>query len=117
MRRRTLLIAVPAATAAGTASMRPLRSFATQPTPVTHIVEIRQFDFSPRELVVRKGDIVTWVNRDIAPHTATATDSSWDTGELAQGESADIVVRDDMQASYYCRYHPMMKGQLTIRRH
>ena len=43
------------------------------PVPQRHVVEIRGMAFHPEVLEVRRGDTVVWINRDIVPHTATAT--------------------------------------------
>jgi len=49
---------------------------------IVHDIEIKEFAFNPSILEVRPGDQIRWTNRDISPHTATAEDGSWDTGEL-----------------------------------
>ena len=82
--------------------------------PVTHEVDITGFAFDPALLDVRAGDRVRWTNRDVAPHTATARDRSWDTGTLRQGESAELEVSMDMASDYYCRFHPVMVGVLNV---
>ena len=87
----------------------------TTPAPQQHVIEIRGFQFQALDSIPRPGDTVTWVNRDLAPHTATAVDSSWSTAELKQGERGSIVVTEDMQAAYLCRYHPAMLGRLPLR--
>lgn len=79
-----------------------------------HFVEITGFKFKPATLAVRAGDTVTWVNRDIAPHTATAADGSWDTGKLARGEQKSLQIKPDMAADYVCRFHPVMKARITL---
>jgi plastocyanin len=38
-----------------------------------HAVEIRGMAFHPEVLEIRLGDTVVWTNRDLVPHTATAT--------------------------------------------
>lgn len=44
-----------------------------------HRVEIKDFAFEPSRIEVRAGDTVEWINRDFAPHTATAdNDNRWD---------------------------------------
>lgn len=87
----------------------------TKPVPQQHVIEIQGFQFQPLQSSLQPGDTVTWVNRDLAPHTATAVDNSWSTGELKQGERGSVVVTDDMQAAYRCRYHPAMLGRLSLR--
>lgn len=82
--------------------------------PVTHVIDIRNLKFAPHTLSVRLGDRVRWVNRDIAPHTATADDGSWDTGELALGESATIEITATQSMNYFCAFHPHMRGALRL---
>lgn len=80
--------------------------------PREHLIEIRGFQYQTLESAPRPGDTVTWINRDIAPHTATATDESWTTPGLKQGERASITVTQAMETGYYCRYHPAMRSEL-----
>ena len=87
---------------------------ASHDMPVEHHVEILDFEFSPKVLSVKPDDTITWINRDIAPHTATALDKSWDTGEIKNGQSKSIVVRSNMLPDYYCRFHPVMEAKLSI---
>lgn len=79
-----------------------------------HRVEIRGLKFVPAFLAARPEDTVTFVNHDIAPHTATASDRSWDTGSIARNAEATITVTAGMTADYFCRFHPMMKGKLQL---
>lgn len=110
MNRRHFLhtIAAAGAAAIATPAARAAR------TPVTHTVTIGNFVFAPDTLEVRPGDRIRWINRDIVPHTATATGESWDTGEIAAGESAEVAVTVGFGAAYFCQFHPMMKGRLLI---
>lgn len=79
-----------------------------------HEVSINRFEFVPPHLEVRVGDTIRWVNRDLAPHTATATEFGWDTGELEREDAAEIVVTADMETAYFCVFHPHMKGTISI---
>lgn len=80
------------------------------------LVEIRDFDYFPRDLTVRAGTTVTWVNRDAAPHTATDEDGeAWDTGRLDKGESASLTFDEPGTYPYFCTFHPYMKATLTVR--
>src|SRR5687768_16670336 len=60
-------------------------------TPKRHVVEIRGFEFEPAILQVSAGDTVTWINRDLVPHTATAG-KEWDTGKVEAKGSSSVVV-------------------------
>jgi len=85
-----------------------------KPGASTHTVEITGFKFLPATLSVRSGDKILWINRDIAPHTATAVDETWDTGPLEKDESIVTVVGDAITAKYFCRFHPHMQAELKL---
>ncbi|CUK04414.1 Plastocyanin precursor [Ruegeria denitrificans] len=90
-----------------------LRAHADE-APVVHEVTIKRFTYEPKHIQARVGDIIRWTNLDIAPHTASADDLSWDTGELKKGESAEMVINDRMELTYFCVFHPHMKGKIEI---
>ena len=113
-RRDTLMNAVAACAAAAFPSVVAAEAVAAGDGASTHRIEIMGFEFAPSILKVKPGDTVTWINRDIAPHTATARDGSWDTGRLDRGQSATIAVTNDFSPVYFCRFHPMMKASLEI---
>lgn len=79
-----------------------------------HTVTIERFKFVPAAIDAKVGDTVTWTNADIAPHTATAADGSWDTGTIRKGEAKSISVSAEMAPDYFCRFHPAMKGVLSV---
>lgn len=109
IKRRDILIGVAALPGVLIGS----RSTIFAATPKIHDISISSFRFEPEHLTVRTGDSIRWTNEDIAPHTATATDKSWDTGKISRGESKVIVVSNDMMLNYYCAYHPHMKGRIV----
>ena len=82
--------------------------------PHTHEISMEKFVFSPPILTVKVGDSVEWVNKDFAPHTATAMDASFESGELAKGARASIIMSKAGVFEYRCRYHPHMTGRITV---
>ncbi len=62
--------------------------------------------------MVKPGDTIIWTNQDIAPHTATALDDSWDTGTITKGKSKNILVTENFLPQYFCRFHPQMRATL-----
>jgi len=90
---------------------------ADQPVPPAaraYIVEMRGFEFIPAEMTVAIGDTILWINRDPVPHTATARDSSWDSGRIEAGDSLRMVVGGEFGGEYFCVYHPMMTGMFRL---
>lgn len=83
------------------------------PKPARHEIRIEAFVFQPAAEVVRPGDTLVFVNRDAVPHTATANDSTWDTGEILANATDTVVVPANGIGAYKCAYHPNMKAELT----
>lgn len=77
------------------------------------VVEIREYDFWPRDLTVRPGTQVTWINRDSVPHDATSADT-WGTGLLNNDDSSSISFDEPGSYEYICTVHPDMTGKLTV---
>ena len=77
-------------------------------------IEIRNFDFFPRDFTVPPGARVTWTNRDVAPHDATDEAGGWTTGMLRQGDSGTLVFGNPGAYRYLCTIHPDMRGTLRV---
>lgn len=113
-RREVLVSTAAACTAAVILPLSISKTSASGNLATTHKVEIRKFKFVPNQLSLKPGDTLVWTNFDIAPHTATADDKSWNTGTLKKGQSKSMVVLDVMATNYFCRFHPHMKANLQI---
>ena len=81
-----------------------------------HYIAIESFAFSPARVTVKVGDRIEWTNNDVVPHTATAADKSWDTGEMTNGESRVVVITAAERIEYFCTFHPQMKGEIVSER-
>jgi len=79
-----------------------------------HVVIIKDLLFIPDKLQVKIGDTITWTNNDFIPHTATAMDKSWDSKNLAKGESFSLVVDENTLLEYFCVYHPNMVATIEL---
>lgn len=70
-------------------------------------------------ITVEVGTKVTWVNLGGQAHTATSNlavgAGGFDTGLIAPGKSASIVMTKAGTFNYYCIPHPWMIGQITVR--
>ena len=95
----------------------------TPPAPATLAVAagaggvtMADFSFSPASITVSAGDTVTWTNSGPdEPHTATANDGSFDTGEVAVGSSASHTFTSAGTFPYVCSIHPdQMRGTVIV---
>jgi plastocyanin len=103
--------AAPATTATGPAITIPAGA-ATPGNPA----------YVPADLSVKKGETVTVVNDDNAPHTATSGNGPEDAGQVfdtslimvgASG-TIDTTAIEAGEYPYFCTVHPFMKGTLTV---
>lgn len=78
------------------------------------IVEMAKFAFAPAEIAIKAGGAVVFVNRDLAPHTATARDGTFDTGALRKDERTEIVFPAAGEFPYFCRFHRHMTGIIRV---
>jgi len=86
---------------------------AADAAPRTHVVVIDGMRFVPESLSVRRGDRVVWRNRDLVPHTATAS-KVFDSGSIAASASWSTVLRQRGTLAYVCSVHPTMTGTLKV---
>jgi plastocyanin len=81
------------------------------------LIAIEDFAFSPADVRVRPGDVVTWINCEapnIDSHTSTADDQTWDSPFLTSGEyfTRQFPVAADF--AYHCVPHPFMRGRILV---
>jgi plastocyanin len=110
-------LALPFLALAGILGLRQSPDRPPAPGPARrHVVEMRGMGFHPRELEMRRGDTVVWINRDVVPHTATSIrKGGWSTGLLVEEQSGRYVTRRPGEEEYFCELHPVMRGKLIVR--
>ncbi len=77
-------------------------------------VEIVEFTYDPDPVTIEEGGKVIWINRDAAPHTATADDGSFDTGTLEMGKLKSESFKEAGSYPYFCEIHPDMRGTVEV---
>ena len=78
-------------------------------------VDMRGFEYFPRDLTINAGSAVTWKNSDNVPHTATENDKARDTGVIGRDDGSSLTFDTPGEYEYYCTIHPSMKARLTVR--
>ena len=80
-----------------------------------HTVVIDASSFQSDFLTVSAGDTVVWINRDLFPHTVTATNGSFDSKDIPAGKSWRFTPKVKGVFDYKCAYHTTMTGVLKVK--
>lgn len=70
--------------------------------------------FSKTSLTIAKGTTVTWTNNDYTTHTVTADDNSFNSGDIAAGQSFKKTFNEQGTFPYHCIHHSTMKATVVI---
>ena len=105
-------------------------SSATDDTTGTETTEVESGDTSPPaeetggpvienfafgNMTAPAGEVVTVTNQDGVPHTITADDESFDTGQIEAGGRGDLTA-PEAPGTYavHCEIHSSMEGELVV---
>lgn len=75
------------------------------------MVEVIDSAFEPEEITIAPGTTVVWEQTGSLPHTVTADDGSFDSGDMSQGDSFSYTFKEEGTYPYYCVYHGGPGGQ------
>jgi plastocyanin len=65
-------------------------------------------------VVIGVNNTVIWTNNDNEPHTVTASDGSFDSGNMNPGATFAYTFTKPGTFPYTCTYHPWMQGYVTV---
>jgi plastocyanin len=86
------------------------------PPGATDTIVMKSFTFTPTSLTVAPGAKITVVNQDQAPHTVTANDKSFDSGNIAGGQRGEVTAPTKPGSyPYICTIHQYMMGTLIVK--
>ena len=83
-------------------------------TSARHTIVIEGVKFEPGTLTVKRGETITWVNKDPFPHTVTAP-GVFDSHDIPPNRSWKYTARKAGEYAYTCTLHPNMKGTLRVK--
>ncbi|MDA4124528.1 MAG: cupredoxin domain-containing protein [Thaumarchaeota archaeon] len=66
-------------------------------------------------VVIGVNNTVQWTNGDSSPHTVTANDGSFYSGNMAPGGTFSYTFARAGVYQYHCTYHPWMIGTVTVK--
>lgn len=115
MSLRTLISASAAAGALLVTSVLPS---AAAPMTSINIVDLpraqAKWGYAPGTRKVDPGTWVTWSNAGQDAHTVTATDGSFDSGNLDPSDGFSWFFSDPGTFAYVCALHPWMTGKIIV---
>lgn len=81
----------------------------------TYNINIEDFAFSPSELRIKKGDTITWTNKDNVKHTVTSDSGSELNSKLLSKNQQYFHTFNQIGAyNYHCTPHPNMKASIIV---
>lgn len=68
-------------------------------------VDIVDFAFEPGDACIHPETTVIWTNEGSKIHTVTAVNGTFDSGDIAPGETFELALNQTGTVQYHCRYH------------
>lgn len=78
-----------------------------------HWVTIENMKFNPATVTVKKGDQITFINKDIVSHNVAEIHNAWTSPMLNTGQSWTLTA--EKSSDYYCTVHVVMKGKIIVK--
>jgi plastocyanin len=71
--------------------------------------------YVPDPITLSVGTTVKWVNNDNVAHTVSSQNNLWDSGDIEPGATYSRTFQSTGSFPYYCVFHPLMVGTITVR--
>jgi plastocyanin len=98
--------------AAVSISLRAGKAAAADPAPAK--IEIDNFTFAPRQLIVKVGTTVIWRNRDDIPHAVASSTRVFKSKALDTDDTYAFTLTAAGTYAYFCSLHPQMTGTIVV---
>jgi len=76
-------------------------------------VTMRDIEFKPKDIKVKVGDTVEWINEDSVEHDAVAENREFKSELFGQQGTFKYKVKKAGKIPYVCTVHPGMTGTIT----
>jgi len=83
-------------------------------TEKPNTVLIKAWAFDPASITIAKGTTVTWMNMDNSSHSVVATDMTFRSGNLNNGQSFAHTFNETGTFWYKCGIHPSKSGKVKV---
>lgn len=77
-------------------------------------VTMKNRTFTPKEITIRTGQTVTWINEDSLEHDVVANNGEFKSDLFGQGETFSFTFTEAGTYPYFCSIHPGMTGTVIV---
>src|SRR5690349_1381815 len=89
------------------------------PAASTVTIDITDSKYTPATLEIPAGTTVIWIDNGSFPHTVTADDGAFDSGQLAKGDTFEFTFDTATTIAFHCEFHGGaggvgMSGAITV---
>lgn len=86
---------------------------------ITTYVLIQNYEFRPKDMTIKAGTTITWVNTDLYVHTARSGTIENPTSEFDSGDLGIMGIYSHKFTKpgvyeYHCQPHPYMIGRIIV---
>lgn len=79
-----------------------------------NVIVIKHFMFTPMDMTVPAGTVVTWDNEDGEPHTVVSLSGDFRSQALDEKDKFTHQFSQPGTYKYVCSIHPKMTGTITV---
>ena len=100
----------------GTAPAAPAQTQGDAPSSAeATTVTMKDIAYAPKDITVKKGTLIRWVNEDSVEHNVVAEEGATFKSDLFEkGGTYETKVGNTGKISYVCTIHPGMTGTITV---
>jgi plastocyanin len=92
----------------------PAQAAPPPPAANAQTVDIGDNTFTSNDLTVPVGAKVVWTHKGQRPHTVTAKDQSFNSGQMANGQTFEQTFSTSGEFAYFCEFHAGMEGVIRV---
>ena len=78
-------------------------------------IQLKGFQFNPKDTTVKVGQKITWTNADTTDHNVTAdSGADFKSDNFGEGGTFEFTADKAGKIAYECTLHPGMKATITV---
>jgi plastocyanin len=78
-------------------------------------IQIKDNKFIPNEIVIEKGERVSWINYDGSFHAIVSKDNLFESKKLFYEQSFSYIFKEKGEYEYHGKYNPDVKGKIIVK--